>query len=83
LNQAVKDGMIEKNPANDIRGIKGEEVRKDTLTLDEITKLTNTSIDDEVLKQAFLFMCFTGLRFIDVKTLNMVILKMEINILFH
>jgi len=61
---------LKKNPANDIRGIKGEEVRKDTLTLDEITKLTNTSIDDEVLKQAFLFMCFTGLRFIDVKNLK-------------
>jgi len=70
LNQAVKDGMIEKNPANDIRGIKGEEVRKDRLTFDEIKELKKTSIDDEVLKQAFLLMCFTGLRFIDIKNLK-------------
>ena len=70
LNQAVKDRIIEKSPAIDVRGLQGEEVRKDRLSIEDIRKLMNTNINDEVIKQAFLFMCFTGLRFVDVKNLK-------------
>lgn len=70
LNQAVKEKIIASNPAKDILHIKGEEVIKEWLTIEEIETLKNTPSDHPLLKRAFLFQCFTGLRFIDTENLK-------------
>ncbi len=69
LNQAVSEDIIQKNPA---MGIKIPKVPSETnyLTLDELRILKNTPIEYPDVKNAFLFSCFTGLRFSDVESLE-------------
>jgi len=40
------------------------------LSIDELKILKNTGCEDRILKRAFLFNCFTGMRFSDVKKLR-------------
>lgn len=69
LNQAVRDKIILKNPANNVRKIGIKEVEKTYLTLEELEKLAKTKCNKEEVKRAFLFCCFTGLRYSDAKEL--------------
>lgn len=73
LNKAVKDEIIPFNPAHKInykdRPQQGE-ATKQYLTLDEVKALITTPCKYEVLKQAFLFACFCGLRYSDIKSLE-------------
>jgi integrase len=46
------------------------EVRKETLTIDELKKLSQTPCKVPVLKQAALFSCLTGLRISDILRLK-------------
>ena len=69
LKQAVKDGIIIKNPAENIDGIKEEETKREFMTLEEVRKLATTDCEIPVLKKAFLFSCLTGLRFSDIQKL--------------
>ncbi len=50
--------------------VKGVALKKDALTIDEIKLLSITPINSNVVKNAFLYACVTGLRFIDVKGLK-------------
>ena len=50
--------------------VKGTARKKDALTIDEIKQLAATHTDSLNVKNAFLFSCVTGLRFIDVKALQ-------------
>jgi len=70
LNQAVRDKILIRNPANNVRKIGIKEVEKTYLTIDEIEKLAMTKCDNDEVKRAFLFCCFTGLRYGDVKELT-------------
>jgi integrase len=70
LKQAVQDGYLEENPAKGIKAPKGEETRREILTFEEIQKLAATECKNYILKKAFLFSAFTGLRFIDLKELK-------------
>ncbi len=70
LNFAVKKGIIPANPIKHLEVIKKEEVKKDFLTVDEIKKLADTTCKSRDVKRAFLFACFTGLRFSDCKKLT-------------
>lgn len=70
LKQAVKDGIIIRNPAENIDGIKEAETQREFLTLDELRWAVKAHCDIEVLKNAFIFSALTGLRFSDIKKLT-------------
>jgi len=70
LRQAVKDGILTKNPANQVEGIKEAESKREFLTLDELRKIITTNCEVPVLKSAFIFSCLTGLRFSDIEKLT-------------
>lgn len=74
LNKAERDGIILKNPGKDIdRKLKphAEQKSRCYLTLDEIQKIINTEYKpDNDIKPAFLFCCFSGLRYSDVQKLT-------------
>lgn len=70
LKQAIKDGILSKNPASDVESIKEPETQRQFLTLDEVKSLVQTECKSPVLKKAFLFGCLTGLRFSDIKNLT-------------
>ncbi len=70
LNQAVKDGIINTSPANGIKNSTHIEAQREYLSIDEVKALAKTPCRYEVLKNAFLFSCLTGLRFSDVHKLQ-------------
>lgn len=69
LNEAVKDNILTVNPANRVT-IKKEETLPVHLSIKEIRKLSKTACGNEQVKQAFLFSCFSGLRYSDVDRLT-------------
>jgi len=70
LNQAVKDGILQRNPAAAVKSIKLEEKEIVYLTADELQALAATPCKHPELKRAFLFCCHTGLRFSDCRALQ-------------
>ncbi len=74
LNKAERDGIIVKNPGKDIdRSIKPHSEPKSRcyLTLDEVQRIINTDYaPDNDVKPAFLFCCFSGLRYSDVQKMT-------------
>jgi site-specific recombinase XerD len=69
LNKAVKEKIIHSNPCQLVENIKKPETKREYLVFDEVQKLMNTKCGNEEVKDAFIFSCFTGLRFSDVKNL--------------
>lgn len=69
LNQAVRDSLLPVDPAGrtTIRKTKTLPVH---LSIREIRKLSKTSCANDQVKQAFLFSCFSGLRYSDVDRLT-------------
>ena len=70
LNMAVKHKIILENPYKFINKPKKEEKEVIYLTKDEVQEIINTPFFDEDVKNSFLFGCYTGLRFIDIKSLK-------------
>ena len=74
LNEAVRQGMIDKNPCqllNQTDKIKVPESQRTYLTIDEVRRLVETDYPQHPeIKQAFLFSCFCGLRISDVLRLQ-------------
>jgi len=70
LKEAVKDGIILRNPGKAVSGIKEAETKREFLTLDELKKAVKAHCDIEVLKNAFIFSALTGLRFSDIQKLT-------------
>lgn len=70
LKQAFQDKIINENPAKRVKGIKPEENEREYLTQQELESLINAECRYEVLKRAFLFSCFTGLRWSDINKLT-------------
>ena len=74
LNKAERDGIILKNPGKDIdRKLKphSEQKTRCYLSLEEIQKIIETEYKpDNDIKPAFLFCCFSGLRYSDVSKLT-------------
>jgi len=68
LNKAVSDGVIPKNPLQSVKG-KKVIVEKQYLTFEEITILDKSTCSNVMVKNAFLFSCFTGLRLSDIENL--------------
>ena len=70
LKEAVKQQIINYNPSVDIPSIKIPERETVFLTIDEIRMIAKTDCRYPVLKRAFLFGCFTGLRWSDINKLR-------------
>ncbi len=70
LKDAVKEGIIRKNPCEGIivRRITGQ-LKKEILTKDELQALANTRCGNDEIKRAFLFACFTGLGIAEIRNL--------------
>jgi integrase len=69
LKQALKDGIIQINPAIYTEGIQAEETERNFLTLQEVNNLVKVDCSIPILKTAFLFSVVTGLRWSDINKL--------------
>lgn len=73
LNVAVKDGVMDKNPFYALgkhERITKQQSEREYLTKEELLALIEVPTTNETTKQAFLFCCFTGLRYSDVSALT-------------
>ncbi len=70
LIQACRDKVINANPAANVSIRRPESLKKEILTMDEIQLLAATPITNLNVKRAFIFSCYTGLRFCDVSILK-------------
>lgn len=73
LNKAVRLEIIPKNPFHKLSQSEKPQRRtkqKEYLTLEEVKRMAEAECDDIRVKRAFLFCCFTGLRYIDVSRLK-------------
>lgn len=66
LKQAMRERILTLNPATDITIKRDDSIQKDVLSIEEIKKLANTPISNTNVRNAFLFSCYTGLRWIDI-----------------
>ncbi len=72
LNYAVDLEILAENPllSFDWASIQGERTKREYLTIEEVQTLINTPCKSPRVKTAFLFSCFCGLRYSDVKGLR-------------
>ncbi len=74
LNYAVSIGRIAVNPYNlfesEERVKRGNEHKREYLTIEELKRMIDTPCRSDVVRQVFLFTCFTGLRVSDVRGLR-------------
>lgn len=73
LNAAVRADILRENPFNKISSsekIHKPESKREYMTIDEVRSLINTPMDNENVKNAYLFSCFCGLRMSDIKELK-------------
>jgi len=73
LNAAITDEIIFINPFKQIKPeLKPSKHKAEIcyLTINEIKALENTNCYNPIIKQAFLFSCYTGLRFSDIEALT-------------
>jgi len=70
LNRAVKEKIISYNPAVDVPTPRITHKPTVYLDLDELKLITKAECRYEYLKRAFLFSCYTGLRWSDVQKLK-------------
>ena len=73
LNKAVHEGLIDRNPFKQLETKEKPQKRstmREFLTIEELRSLIATPCRYEIVKKAFLFSCFTGLRYSDMKTLK-------------
>ena len=81
IKQAIREKLILDNPCIDVKIKKDYSIRKDILSIDDIQKLYTTEISNINIKNAFLFSCFTGLRWADIVTLKWSNIDLENKIL--
>lgn len=73
MNKAVRLEMIPSNPFHKLSQAEKPQRRtkkREFLTMEELGKLAKAECDDWRVKKAFMFCCFTGLRYIDVSRLK-------------
>lgn len=73
LEHAAQAKIIQQNPFNEIKTEelpKAQLDRRDYLTLDELRRMMEVECQSAEVKRAFLFACFVGLRFGDLKSLT-------------
>lgn len=67
---AIKDNIINNNPMRLTKKIKIVESKRTFLTQEELQILINTHFEPAIVKKAFLFACYTGLRWADIHNLK-------------
>lgn len=70
LHQAFIDSYLDIDIAAKVKGIPGEESRREHLTIEELNILAATPCDYPLLKRAALFSALTGLRHSDIKKMT-------------
>ena len=73
MNKAVRLEMIPANPFHKLAQADKPQRRskkREYLTVDELQRLAKAECDDWRVKWAFMFCCFTGLRYVDVSHLK-------------
>lgn len=70
LKQALKEGLINYNPADQVEPFPQDDVEREFLTLEELQKLVKTHCKHDTLRRMFLFSCLTGLRWSDIEKLK-------------
>lgn len=66
IRTAVKEGIFRNNPILNVNGLSRKDSIREYLTVEELQNLANAKCDNQILKRAFLFACYTGLRWIDI-----------------
>jgi integrase len=69
LKEALKEGIIQTNPANQVESIKPDDPSREFLTLEELQAAAKVECEMPVLKNAFIFSALTGLRWSDIEKL--------------
>jgi len=67
LEGLVNDGVLQSNLASGITVRRNESISKEILTFEEIKLLAGTPCKNTIIKRAFLFSCYTGLRFCAIR----------------
>ena len=73
MNKAVVEGLIPSNPFKSLDSKEKPKIRtarREFLTVEELKVLIKTPCRYDIVKKAFLFSCFTGLRYSDMKSLK-------------
>jgi integrase len=71
IKTATKEGYFRINPGEDVKAkINPSKNLKEFLEADEYLKLINTPQHNHEIRDAFIFCCYTGLRWCDVSTLQ-------------
>ena len=73
LNMAVREGLIDSNPFKLLDAKEKPQKKsamREFLTIEELRTLIATPCRYEIVKKAFLFSCFTGLRYSDMMALK-------------
>lgn len=71
VKAAESDGYFQKNPTEKVHSKSNPSKRlKENLEVDEYLNLLNTPCLNEEVKAAFIFSCYTGLRWVDVKKME-------------
>lgn len=71
VDAATKDGYFRQNPTDDIAAVGNPSTAlKEILEIEDYLALLRTPHSNHQVKLAFLFSCYTGLRWIDVKRLQ-------------
>ncbi|MFC2083648.1 tyrosine-type recombinase/integrase [Bacteroidota bacterium] len=70
FKNAKKDNLIIHNVAENVKLIKYREVKRGFLTIEELRTLAKTECFSPEVKRAFIFSCYTGLRYSDICSLK-------------
>ena len=70
VKQAYKEGLLQKNPCENLTVKKSSGLEKDVLSFEEMQRLANAHCGNPEVRRAFLFSLNTGLRWCDVKVLK-------------
>ncbi|MEO6963998.1 MAG: site-specific integrase [Puia sp.] len=71
IKAATKQGYFRNSPAEDVKAKTGKNRKlKENLEVKEYLSLLNTPCLNEEVREAFIFCCYTGLRWIDVNLLT-------------
>ncbi|HEV8285726.1 MAG TPA: site-specific integrase [Chitinophagaceae bacterium] len=71
VNSATSDGYFIKNPTENVAAKSNPSTKlKENLEVDEYLMLLNTPCINDEVRSAFIFCCYTGLRWVDVKKLE-------------
>ncbi len=70
VHEAFRKKLIEEDYAVNVKSAVYQNPHREFLTIEEVRKLIDTECEMEVLKDAFIYSCFTGLRFSDVQALT-------------